>query len=235
MPSETRRLSVAMIARDAEPTIAAALDSVRKIADEIIVADTGSLDRTRQIAVARATQVVDVPWTDDFAAARNACLASCTGEWILWLDASERTTIETAEQIRRFVDEGADPEKVYLLMVQLPPSGEHGMSEQVGRIRLMPNRPSLRFLGRVRESLHSALVAAGMRVELKPWQIQRGAEDQDPAIERSQGDGAGWKCWPSLKCEIMAKRQSRWWRWARRWPIWATRVWPPIAFAGRWP
>jgi tetratricopeptide (TPR) repeat protein len=183
MPSETRRLSVAMIARDAQPTIAASLDSIRHIADEIIVADTGSLDRTRQIALARATKVVDVPWTDDFSAARNACLASCTGEWVLWLDAGERIAAETAEQIRAFIDAGADPAKAYLLLVQLPPSGEHGMSEQVGRIRLMPNRPTLRFTGRIRESLHSALAALGMRIELKPWQIQRDAEDQDPTIK----------------------------------------------------
>jgi len=183
MPSETRRLSVAMIARDAEQSIAASLDSVRTIADEIIVADTGSLDRTRQIALGRATKVVDIPWTDDFAAARNACLAKCTGEWVLWIDAGERITAETATEIRRFIDEAADPAKAYLLLVQLPPSGEHGMSEQIGRIRLMPNLPTIRFTGRVRESVHPALAAAGMKVELKSWQILRGAEEQDSATK----------------------------------------------------
>ncbi len=182
MPSETR-LTVAMIARDAESTIAAALESVRQIADEIVVADTGSLDRTRQIAITRATNVIDVPWSDDFAAARNTCLASCSGQWILWLDASERLAPESVEEIRRFIDESADPSKVYLLTVQLPPTGDHGMSEQVGRIRLMPNQPMLRFTGRVRESLHPALVSAGMRVEVKPWQIYRGAEDQESATK----------------------------------------------------
>jgi tetratricopeptide (TPR) repeat protein len=192
MPSETRRLSVAMIARDAEQLIAASLDSVRTIADEIIVADTGSLDRTRQIALGRATKVVDVPWTDDFAAARNACLAKCTGDWVLWVDAGERITAETATEIRRFIDEAADPAKVYLLIVQLPPSGEHGMSEQVGRIRLMPNLPTIRFTGRVRESVHPALAATAMtdtamKVELKSWQILRGAEDQDPTVKARKG------------------------------------------------
>jgi tetratricopeptide (TPR) repeat protein len=172
-----------MIVRDAEATIAASLGSVRPIADEIVVADTGSLDRTRQIALSRATTVVDVPWTDDFAATRNACLASCTGEWILWLDANERLAADSALQIRRLVDEGADPAKVYLLLIQLPPAGEHGMSEQVGRIRLMPNRPALSFTGRVRENLHPALIAAGMRVELKPWHIHRDAEDQERAVK----------------------------------------------------
>lgn len=183
MPSETRRLSVAMIARDAEASIAAALDSVRQIADEIVVADTGSLDRTRQIAAGRATKVIDVAWSDDFAAARNACLAECSGQWILWLDASERLAPDSAEQIRRFVDDEADPSKVYLLLVQLPPTGEHGMSEQVGRIRLMPNHPRLRFTGRVRESLHPALVSAGMGVHVSPWRIHRGADEQDTALK----------------------------------------------------
>jgi glycosyltransferase involved in cell wall biosynthesis len=87
--SGDRRLSVAMIARDAEHSIAASLDSVREMADEIIVADTGSIDRTRHVALARATHVVTIPWIDDFSAARNACLDRVKGDWVLWLDAGE--------------------------------------------------------------------------------------------------------------------------------------------------
>ena len=178
-----RRLTVAMIVRDAQDLIAGALDSVRRMADEIVVADTGSIDETRQIALARATQVIDVPWTDDFAAARNACLQRATGDWVLWLDASERLAPETAAAIRQFVDNGADLRKVYMLLVQLPPAGENQMLEQVGRVRLMPNDPRLRFAGRVRESLRASLGAARMEIESTPWKIQRTAADLEPATK----------------------------------------------------
>src|SRR5437870_1077209 len=163
--SGDRRLAVAMIARDAEHRIAASLDSVREIADEIIVADTGSIDRTRHVALARATHVVTIPWIDDFSAARNACLDRVKGEWVLWLDAGETIDAATAADIRRFVDEDAEPDCVYLLCVQLPPAQAHLAGEQISRPRLMPNRKDLRFTGRVRETLKGAIAAAGMSVE----------------------------------------------------------------------
>src|SRR4029077_1841138 len=132
-PAEPR-LSVAMIARDAEHRIAVSRDCVREIPDEIIVADTGSIDRTRHVALARATHVVTIPWIDDFSAARNACLDRVKGEWILWLDAGETIAPTTAREIRQFVDEDADPSQVYLICVQLPPARDDLAGEQAGRI-----------------------------------------------------------------------------------------------------
>jgi tetratricopeptide (TPR) repeat protein len=183
MPIEPRRLTVAMIVRDAEDLVAASLESVRRWADEILVADTGSIDRTRQLAMAGASRVIDVPWTDDFAAARNACLEQATGDWILWLDAGERIAPETAQAIRQFVDVAADPARVYMTLVELPPTGEHQMVEQVGRVRLMPNKPNLRFTGRLRENLRTALAATRMEIEPTTWRIQRSSVDLDPGVK----------------------------------------------------
>ncbi|HEY2148618.1 MAG TPA: glycosyltransferase [Pirellulales bacterium] len=177
------RLAVGMIARDAEHLIAASLDSVREMADEIIVADTGSIDRTRHVALARATHVVTIPWIDDFAAARNACLDRIKGDWILWLDAGETIDAATAAAVRRFVDEDADPSRAYLLCVKLPPAGDNLAGEQVCRIRLMPNKKELRFNGRVRESLQPSIAKAGMTVEPLEFTIHRGAIDHDPAVK----------------------------------------------------
>jgi tetratricopeptide (TPR) repeat protein len=177
------RLSVAVIARDAEHLIAASLDCVRDIADEIIVADTGSIDRTRHVALARATQVVTIPWIDDFSAARNACLDRVKGEWVLWLDAGETIDATTADEIRRFVDEDADPAQVYLMCVELPPKADTLAGEQIGRIRLMPNSKALRYAGRVRESLAAAIAAAGISIEPTSWRIRRNPSDHAPAIK----------------------------------------------------
>ena len=57
--------------------------------DEIVVVDTGSRDRTREIAQEFGARVFDFVWVDDFAAARNAALARATGDYAFWLDADD--------------------------------------------------------------------------------------------------------------------------------------------------
>ena len=70
--SRTRPLlSAVMIVRDEEKRLPACLESARPYFDEIIIVDTGSTDRTREIAVEYGARVVDFPWTDSFAEARN--------------------------------------------------------------------------------------------------------------------------------------------------------------------
>src|SRR3954471_21348325 len=82
-------LSACLIVRDEERDLPRCLAALASVADEIVVHDTGSTDRTREIAKAAGATVIDGTWTDDFAAARNTALAACTGEWILHVDADE--------------------------------------------------------------------------------------------------------------------------------------------------
>jgi hypothetical protein len=89
-------ISVCLIVRDEEALLPAALDSVRTIAAEILVGDTGSQDQTRVLAGGHGARVIDVPWTDDFAAARNAVLDQARHQWILFLDADHRLTAQSA-------------------------------------------------------------------------------------------------------------------------------------------
>ena len=79
-------ISLCMIVKDEESVLARCLDSVQGIADEIVVVDTGSSDRTKEIAAAYG-QVMDFAWCDDFAAARNFAFAQATKDYIMWLDA----------------------------------------------------------------------------------------------------------------------------------------------------
>jgi len=83
------RLSLAMIVKDEEDRIGHCLASVQGLVDEIVVLDTGSTDRTAEIARGLGAQVAVHSWTGDFSQARNAALARCTGDWILVLDADE--------------------------------------------------------------------------------------------------------------------------------------------------
>jgi tetratricopeptide (TPR) repeat protein len=180
------RLSVAMIVRDAEDCLTATLDSVRNLADEIVVLDTGSRDSTIRIARQKATTVLSRPWTDDFSAARNAALDAITGDWVLWLDAGETITPKTAEALRKFVDSQAEPQTAYYLLIRTPAQGVNIAGEQVARLRLHPNGEGLQFAGRVRESLAVSLAQLAWKTEGLSYTIERGSREHDPQVKQSR-------------------------------------------------
>src|SRR5208282_5293625 len=83
------KVSLTMIVRNEEANLPHCLGSVKGLFDEIVVVDTGSGDRTREIAREFGARVFDFVWVDDFAAARNAALAHATGDYAFWLDADD--------------------------------------------------------------------------------------------------------------------------------------------------
>jgi tetratricopeptide (TPR) repeat protein len=164
-------LSVAIIARDAESTIAATIECVAKIADEVVVTDTGSTDRTRDVARGCGAAVEFIEWQDDFASVRNHTMRRTRGRWILWLDAGETIDQDTAAEIRTFAEQNTTANKACMLLVATDPPTPHVSSEQIGQIRLLPNRPELVYQGRIRESVKPSLAACRMTVEGMPWRI----------------------------------------------------------------
>jgi tetratricopeptide (TPR) repeat protein len=175
------RLSVAMIVRNEQDAIGLTLESIRQIADEIVIADTGSQDGTVAIARQWGAKVHHSAWADDFAAARNSCLKRVTGDWILWLDAGERLSPQSAKKVRDFVAGNPDPRNAYLMMVEAPPADAFSSPEQIAQIRLTPHLPNLIYEGRVRENLLRSLTAAGMEIETAPGRILRHPREHEPA------------------------------------------------------
>ena len=93
-------ISVCMIVKNEEKVLARCLDSLRPIADEIIIADTGSTDATKEIAARYTDKIYDFTWVDDFAAARNFVFSKATKEYIYSADADE---VLDAENCRKFL------------------------------------------------------------------------------------------------------------------------------------
>ena len=75
-------ISLCMIVKNEERILARCLDSVADLVDEIVIADTGSTDATREIAARYTEHVYDFPWTDDFSAARNFVFSRASMEYI---------------------------------------------------------------------------------------------------------------------------------------------------------
>ena len=82
-------ISLCMIVKNEEAVLERCLNSVSDLVDEIVIVDTGSEDRTRDIARAFTQKLYELPWNDDFAAARNASFEKAEMEYCMWLDADD--------------------------------------------------------------------------------------------------------------------------------------------------
>src|SRR5262249_7777439 len=98
------RKSLTMIVKNEEKNLPDCLASVRDLFNELIVLDTGSTDRTREIAAQMGAKVFEFPWQDSFSAARNEAIRHATGEWIFWLDADDRLDEPNRPKLRRLFE-----------------------------------------------------------------------------------------------------------------------------------
>jgi tetratricopeptide (TPR) repeat protein len=177
-------ISLCMIARDEEAFIEDCLQSVQGLVDEIVLVDTGSTDRTVQIAQRYGAKIVHHPWRDDFSEARNVSLQHATGDWVLWLDADERLDRGSAEAIRNAI---RDPQFVgYLVEIVNEVGDPQSSSTFVHRAcRLFRRLPVTRFEGRIHEQVVPSLQRNGYEVAyLKGVRIRHLGYRQDIVADR---------------------------------------------------
>ncbi|MFJ3235791.1 glycosyltransferase [Streptomyces sp. NPDC086787] len=143
-----------MIVKDESETIACILADAASFCDELVVVDTGSSDDTPRIAKAAGARVVSMPWDDDFAAARNASLEVCTGDWVVWADADDRIPRSSQQEFRRVIEELDDDLDVVLAPYHMG-FGEDGRClQQTMRERIFRRRSGLRWVCAIHEHLN---------------------------------------------------------------------------------
>lgn len=152
---EPPRLSAVLIVRDEQDRLPLCLASLRGVVDEVVVADTGSVDATADVAAAMGARVVHVPWTDDFAAARNAALEHARSDWVLHVDADEVVAAVDVTALRSALDTGDG------LVAQVHHLGADGRTVQ--RRTTVFRRSRLRWVGRVHERLEPVGPAVDLR------------------------------------------------------------------------
>ena len=102
--TKKQTISLCMITKNEDLFLEQCLNSVKNLVDEIIIVDTGSTDRTKEISRKFTDNVFDFEWCDDFSAARNESLKHATGDWILVLDADETISEKDHHTIKEFID-----------------------------------------------------------------------------------------------------------------------------------
>ncbi|MDQ0872145.1 glycosyltransferase involved in cell wall biosynthesis [Paenibacillus sp. V4I3] len=156
------KVSVCMIVRNEEANISDALNSIPESYEKIVM-DTGSEDRTMEIAMKLGAKVSRFTWNHDFSEARNASIAQATGDYILILDADERLTEETKDQINEFIS--LHPKQagtVIIFNMQDNEVTKHRM------VRFFPNNKRYYFKGRVHEQLYdNDIIAEFMALNVK--------------------------------------------------------------------
>jgi len=150
-PYRRQTVSACMIVKNGQGTLHRCLESVKPIADEIIICDTGSTDNTIAIARQYTDKLYPIPWGDDFAAARNHSIEKAKCDWILWIDADEH--LVGAEHLGKYLRENMY--NGYVIRQH-----HHAIDAQFKPdvpVRLFRNHRGIRFFGCVHEHPEFAL------------------------------------------------------------------------------
>ncbi|MGB9791642.1 MAG: tetratricopeptide repeat-containing glycosyltransferase family 2 protein [Thermacetogeniaceae bacterium] len=144
-------IGLVMIVRDEEENLTACLESVRGVVDEIVIVDTGSRDRTVEIARRYTDCVYNYPWDDDFSAARNYAIERSSCDWLLSMDADEELGGSCGD-LRTLVDEAGGYEAFFLPLYNQEAYYPGGYTV-FPVLRLFRNLPDYRFQGKIHEQL----------------------------------------------------------------------------------
>ncbi|WNS45948.1 glycosyltransferase family 2 protein [Paenibacillus sp. MMS20-IR301] len=146
-------ISLCMIVRNEEQSLPRCLSSVRGLADEIIIVDTGSDDQTKEIARSFGAVIRDFTWIDDFSAARNFAFSQATKEYIFWLDADDYLKEEDQLLFRRLKESFPDHVDSVNMQYNLAFDGEGKVVTSLRRNRLVRRSCGFKWIGPVHEYL----------------------------------------------------------------------------------
>jgi hypothetical protein len=149
-------LSVCLTTRNDEHHLRRLLGSVAGLADEVIVADAGSTDRTATVAAELGARVQAVAWDDDFSAVRNAALDRATGDWVFWLNPDEELPPFSHAHVRDAVVR-ADAFAYGVVVQHLHNAEQTAVFTESGQLRLFRRRPEVRFAGRLHPEFRPGL------------------------------------------------------------------------------
>ncbi len=178
-------LSLCMIVKNEEKNLARCLKSVRDVVDEMIVVDTGSTDKTMDIARSFGARIFEFPWTGDFSAARNVSLEKATGDWIFVLDADEVISARDFDELRALIRKSSSSPAAYSIFTRnytrnvsvigwSPNSGQCPEEAGAGwatsaKVRLFTRRKDVFFSNPVHEMVEDSLRKA--KIPFHPCKI----------------------------------------------------------------
>lgn len=171
-------VELSMIVKNGGSGLERCLRSVVPFVDRVTIGDTGSTDESRDIAREFGAEVIDIPWEQDFARARNRVLAQRKADWILIVDADEMLDPRSGANLREFIKNSTafacrntvwhyvdastariGPESARKNPVRLENSRPYGSYVPLNSVRLFRNHPEIFYENRVHETVEKRLAA----------------------------------------------------------------------------
>lgn len=185
-------VSLCVIVRDEAEHLERCLASVRGAVDQAVVVDTGSVDRSVEVARAAGALVLTRPWDDDFAAPRNLAARHATGDWVLVLDADERLAAGAGPALRQAAARGGfDVGMVRLHNAARPGDPEAAVLSGAARRgptmllpRLLRRTPDLAWTGAIHENVSEWMLRGHRARALVPVDLVHYGYVHDPALAR---------------------------------------------------
>ena len=164
------RISLCMITRNEERFLGNCLARVRGVVDEIVLVDTGSTDRTVEIAKSFGAKVLHMPWEEDFATPRNLGLSHAEGDWILVLDADELVEEDSVPLIR----EMALNERASGYHIHFVNDYEKGRTHGLTMVRMFRKLEGIHYQYRIHEQVIPSLMKAAepLHLGLHPCEVK---------------------------------------------------------------
>jgi glycosyltransferase involved in cell wall biosynthesis len=157
-----------MIVKNEEKHLKDCLLSVKDVIEEIVIVDTGSTDRTKEIAKEFGAKVYNFKWINDFSAARNFALEKSTGNWVLYLDADERLQESSKKELKELTQTAK--KKAYFCCVNSIDEFNNRPSK-MDYVRLFPKDELIRFEGKIHEQIEQSLIKENYTIEKSAIEI----------------------------------------------------------------
>ncbi len=197
---EKNPISLCMITKNEEKYLEQCLNSVRDFVDEIIIVDTGSTDKTKEIAKKFNAKIFDFKWNDDFSAARNESLKHATKEWILVLDADEIIESDDLNKITEIVKDNENDGFLFLQKNYTNDSLVAGFVSETHKkdnkiytgwygtliVRLFRNNKGYKFEGTVHELVEPSIESNDGKIALANISVHHYGNTDPKIIEKKR-------------------------------------------------
>lgn len=147
-------LSLCMIVKNEEKNLGKCLESVKDLVDEIIIVDTGSTDKTKDIAKKYTNKIYDFKWCDDFSKARNYSLSKATKDYIIWLDADDIILEEDKEKLIKLKGNITSDINYVMMKYALNVDKNEIPALEYYRERIFKNNQGFKFVSPIHETVN---------------------------------------------------------------------------------
>lgn len=172
-------ISLCMIVKNEEAVLARVLESMKNVADEIIIVDTGSIDKTKEIAKKYTNLVFDFKWVDDFSAARNFACQKASMDYWMWLDADDIISEKSQNELLK-LKENLDMSVDMVMMKYVTGFDNKGNPTfYFYRERLIKNRCGYKWEGKVHETVSPQGNVISMPIEIQHKKEGEGNTDRN--------------------------------------------------------